>query len=296
MSGLDLRKLTPHLGAEVFGDGVLAAALDDPATATQLRQAFLDHHVLAVRGQDLDREQHKALGRLFGDLHIHPSRRGKNFEGDREIFPVAADENSTLNNGGLWHSDVSCDPIPPLGSILRLVEAPTTGGDTLFANMHLAYETLSGPVRAMLDGLDAVHDQRQDISNYGYEIRAGYDYPRTTHPMVVAHPETGRPLLFANPAFTTHIEGLSARESRSVLHMLHEHVAGSPSIQCRVRWEPGTVVFWDNRCVQHYAVWDYRPERRRGERVTIQARTAPARVGAATSPDIPSTTPPEVSP
>lgn len=276
MPGLDVRPITPHLGAEI-ADIDLGAASSDPDVASQLKRAFGEHHVLVFRGQELTREQHKDLGRIFGELHVHPSRRGPNFTGDREIFPVAADETTTLNNGGLWHSDVSCDPIPPLGSILRLTEAPTIGGDTLFANMHLAYETLSAPIRELIDGLDAVHDQRQDLRNYGYELRAGVDYPTSVHPMVVVHPETGRKLLFVNPAFTTHIDGLTAAESQAILHMLHEHVASSPAVQCRVRWEPGTVVFWDNRCLQHFAVWDYRPQPRRGERVTIAGTTRPSR-------------------
>lgn len=276
MPGLDIRPITPDLGAEVSAID-LATAPEDGAVVGELKQAFLDHHVLVFRDQDIDREQHKALGRVFGELHIHPSRRGAKFTGDREIFPVAADESTTLNNGGLWHSDVSCDPIPPLGSILRLIEAPTRGGDTLFANMHLAYETLSGPIRSLIDELDAVHDQRQDLRNYGYEPRSDVDYPTSVHPMVVAHPETGRKLLFANPAFTTHVADLSTRESTAILQLLHEHVASTPSVQCRVRWEPGTVVFWDNRCLQHFAVWDYRPQPRRGERVTIAGTARPSR-------------------
>lgn len=276
VAGFDIHPITPHLGAEVVGFE-LAEAAANASIASELKQAFLEHHVLVFRDQELSRDQHKDLGRLFGELHIHPSRRGKTFKGDREIFPVAADETTTLNNGGLWHSDVSCDPIPPLGSILRLTEAPTTGGDTLFANMHLAYETLSEPIRELIEDLDAVHDQRQDLHNYGYKLRADVDYPSSVHPLVVVHPETGRKLLFVNPAFTTHIDGLTAPESRAILHMLHEHVASSPAVQCRVRWEPGTVVFWDNRCLQHFAVWDYRPQPRRGERVTVAGTTRPSR-------------------
>lgn len=140
-------------------------------------------------------------------------------------------------------------------------------------------ETLSEPLRRMLDGLTAVHDQRHDLANYGIEPRSGHEYPRQCHPVVVRHPDTGRPLLFVNSAFTTHIEGMSRRESDALLHLLFDHVAASPAIQCRVRWEPGTLVFWDNRCTQHHAVWDYWPDVRSGERVTIAAtdRPAPAR-------------------
>ena len=275
--GLKLEPLTPSIGAEVLGVE-LATDLSDPSVVNEIEKAFLAHHVLVFRDQQLTLEQHKAFGRLFGPLHVHPTQRHADYEGDREIFPVEADETTSLNNGGLWHSDVSCDEMPPLGSMLLLKEAPIHGGDTLFANMHLAYETLSEPIRRMIDGLSAEHDQRQDIGHYGYEPVAGVDYPRHVHPLVVAHPETNRQLLFANPAFTTKIDGLALRESKAILEMLHEHTANSPAIQCRVRWAPGTLTFWDNRCVQHYAVWDYRPQRRIGERVTIASTTLPSRV------------------
>ena len=276
MTTLSLQQLTPSIGAEII-DVDLAGAVDDSSAIAAIAEAFTNHHVLVFRNQTLTRDQHKAFGRRFGPLHVHPSQRATDYEGDREIFPVVADETTVLNNGGLWHSDVSCDEKPPLGSMLLLKEAPSIGGDTLFANMHLAYETLSSPIRAMIDHLDAVHDRRQDLLHYGYEARLGVDYPVHSHPLVVAHPDTGRKLLFANPAFTTRIEGLSAGESTAILAMLYEHVATQPAIQCRVRWEPGTLVFWDNRCVQHYAVWDYRPQRRVGERVTIASSDRPAR-------------------
>ena len=276
MVALDITPLTPSIGAVV--DGIdLATDLADESVETSVKQAFLDHQVLVFRNQDLSRDQHKNFGRRFGPLHIHPSQRHASYEGDREIFPVMADENTVLNNGGLWHSDVSCDEKPPLGSMLLLKEAPASGGDTLFANMYLAYETLSEPIRTLIDGLDAVHDMRQDIRHYDMEPRPGVDYPQTTHPLVVRHPETGRKLLFCNPAFTTHIAGLSKPESKAILEMLYLHTANNPKLHCRVRWEPGTLTFWDNRCVQHYAVWDYRPQRRVGERVTIASTTAPAR-------------------
>ena len=142
--------------------------------------------------------------------------------------------------------------------------------------MHLALETLSPPIQAMLDGLEAVHDQAQDVGRYVEELPAGVDWTRSTHPVVVRHPETGRKLLNVNRAFTTRIEGLSKLESTRLLELLHDHVAGSLAIQCRVQWEPDTLVFWDNRCTQHHAVWDYFPETRIGERVTIAGTARPA--------------------
>ena len=276
MAALDIATLTPSIGAVVHGVD-LAHDLQDPAIEAAVKQAFLDHQVLVFRNQELSREQHKDFGRRFGPLHVHPSQRHDGYDGDREIFPVEADETTVLNNGGLWHSDVSCDAMPPLGSMLLLKEAPASGGDTLFANMYVAYETLSEPIRTMIDGLDAVHDMRQDIRHYDMEPRPGVEYPQTAHPLVVAHPETGRRLLFCNPAFTSHIVGLCKRESKAILEMLFDHTANNPKLHCRVQWEPGTLTFWDNRCVQHYAVWDYRPQLRIGERVTIASTVAPSR-------------------
>ncbi|MGI9614398.1 MAG: TauD/TfdA dioxygenase family protein [Acidimicrobiales bacterium] len=268
MAAAVVEPITPDLGAEL-PDVSLASVVDDVDLFAQVRAALLTHHVLVFRDQELDREQHKAFGRLFGRLHVHPSKRGPDAKGDPEIFSVRADDKTTKNNGGRWHSDVSCDDIPPLGSILHLTEAPARGGDTLFANMHGAYETLSEPIRDLLAGLEARHDGLQDLRWYGYEPEPGFSYPATTHPVVIAHPDTGRPLLFVNEAFTSHLVGLADHESDAILSMLFSHIARTPSLQCRVRWEPGTVVFWDNRSVQHFAVWDYRPQVRRGERVTV---------------------------
>ena len=275
---IDVRPLTAALGAEVRGFDLSEVPGDDAAVA-ELTSLFLDHHVLVFRDQQLDRAAHKAVGELFGELHVHPLNRRDGVE-HPEIFPVSAGPDTVLNNGGLWHSDLSCEVIPPLGSMLLLTESPDRGGDTLFANMHLAYERLSEPIREMLLGLTAVHDQRRDLANYGYEPRPGVDYPRHEHPVVAAHPDTGRPYLFVNPAFTTRICGLRQIESDALLRLLHDHVAGDPTLHCRVRWEPGTLTFWDNRSCQHYAVWDYWPEVRRGERVTICDTLAPTAAAA----------------
>lgn len=266
--------ITPAIGAEIT-DVAVTAAVEDEHLAMSIRSALIEHHVLVIRDQELDREQHKAFGRLFGQLHVHPSKRAPGAKGDPEIFTVKADADTVRNNGGRWHTDVSCDEVPPLGSILHLKEAPPSGGDTLFANMHLAFETLSEPIRTMIASLTAFHDGLQDLRWYGYEPQAGFTYPSASHPMVVAHPETGRPLLYVNEAFTARIEDLNAAESEAVLAMLFDHISRTPAFQCRVRWEPGTLVFWDNRCVQHFAVWDYHPHIRRGERVAICGTEAP---------------------
>ncbi len=278
-NGLDLRPLTPELGAEVHGLD-LRQIIDDAELFDAVGEAFLRHHVLVFRDQRLDRDDHKAIGRRFGPLHVHPSKRMLGAGGDPEVFTVKADDRTVRNNGGRWHMDVSCEETPPLGSMLRLIDLPPHGGDTLFADMHRAFETLSPPIQRLILDLEAVHDGLQDLRWYGFEPTAGRTYPRATHPMVVTHPDTGRPTLFVNEAFTSHIVGLSSPESDAVLRMLFAHISGNPGLHCRVRWEPDTLVFWDNRCLQHFAVFDYAPHPRRGERVTIAETRPPTAVDA----------------
>jgi taurine dioxygenase len=136
--------------------------------------------------------------------------------------------------------------------------------------MYRAYESLSPSMQAYLEGLTAVHDgARPYLGSYGYQPPAGQTYPKNEHPVVTRHPETGKKVLFVNSGFTTHIKGLKPFESRALLDMLFQHIATTPSLTCRVKWEPGTLTFWDNRCTQHHAVWDYHPETRYGERVSI---------------------------
>lgn len=258
--------LTPSLGAEVRG--VDLARIDD-AAASEIRDAFLEHLVLVFRDQALDREQLKRLGRAFGPLQVHPGKAHLGLPGDPEIFEITAKETSRHANGERWHSDLSCEEIPPLGSMLYLNQLPECGGDTLFCNMYAVYDALSKPLQRLLGDLDALHDGRQDLAAYDIELRPDQHYPKSTHPVVVQHPETGRPALFVNPAFTVRIEGLPSDESDALLSLLHRKVETQPRFHCRVRWSPGTLVFWDNRCAQHHAVWDYFPAARRGERVTI---------------------------
>lgn len=279
---MHLTPLTPTIGAEITG---LDIGRDADAAADELRAAFREHLVLVFRGQHLTREQHKAFGRLFGELHVHPSRRsgmaGSAGKGDPEIFTVSAGPESRHANGEAWHSDVSCEEDPPLASILHLTEAPAQGGDTLFMNMTGVFESLSAPLRSLLtggsglaggsgpSGLTARHDGARDLANYGITLRADQHYPSAVHPVVIAHPQTGKPVLFVNDSFTTAIEGLPRWESDMLLHGLYAHAARSVRWQCRVRWQPGTLVMWDNRAVQHHAVWDYFPARRRGDRVSV---------------------------
>ncbi len=264
---MELFKATPHCGAEVRGLD-LAQPLDD-TTRSALERALAEHCVLFFRDQSLTPEAQKALGRRFGKLHLHPAFPDI-LDGHPEIMVIRADENSKRIAGEDWHSDVSCDPEPPLGSILYMQEVPPAGGDTLFASMYAAYEALSAPMQRFLAGLSALHDGESTYRGR-YEGMKASDkpYPSSEHPVVRTHPVSGRQALFVNRIFTKRIMQVSARESDALLEMLFRHIE-TPEFQCRFRWAPGSVAFWDNRCAQHHALWDYYPQRRRGLRVTIQ--------------------------
>ena len=264
---LEFRKVTGHCGAEVHGIDLsqpLGAEVVDV-----LSNALAEHCVLFFRNQSMTPAQQKALGRHFGELHIHPAWP-RLVDGHPEVMEIYADENTRRIAGEDWHSDVSCDREPPLGTILQMLEVPPVGGDTLFANMYAAYESLSAPMRRLLGGMTAIHDGESVYrGRYDGADDEGKTFPRSEHPVGRTHPLSGRKALFVNRLFTTRIVQLSKRESDAVLGFLVEHAA-SPMFQCRFRWRPGSVAFWDNRCAQHYALWDYYPNRRRGLRVTIK--------------------------
>ena len=218
---IEVRKLSPHVGGEIHGVD-LARGLDEP-TFQEVRQALLDSGVIFLRDQRITVEQQKAFGRRFGELHVHPAAPGL-VEGHPEILVIHADETSKHVAGENWHSDVSCDPEPPMGSILHMHELPPVGGDTLFASMYAAYETLSAEMQRFVCGLTAVHDGEHVYrGRYGYDDR-GRAFPRAEHPVIRTHPETGRRALFVNRGFTTRIVELRRAESDAVLEMLYRHV------------------------------------------------------------------------
>jgi taurine dioxygenase len=263
---LEIRKSTPSIGAEVFG-----LDLSQPLSDRQFQEvhdALMENLVLFFRDQKLTVEQHKAFGSRFGKLHVHPAAPGL-IPNHPEVFVIKADEKSTQVAGEDWHSDVSCDLEPPMGSILYLTQAPPDGGgDTLFANMYQAYETLSEPVKKLLAGLTAIHaGERYYRGRYGIDD-AGKTYPSSEHPVVRTHPVTGRKGLFVNRMFTMRIAGLKKIESDAILEMLYRHIE-TPEFCVRFRWRSDSVAFWDNRCTQHQALWDYFPHKRYGHRVTI---------------------------
>lgn len=265
--------LTPNLGAEI-SDVDLANL--NKASIEQINTLFLKHHVLVFRDQNLSRDQHKDFGRLFGALQTHPAKTNLGVAGDPEIFDINISAKTKVANGEGWHTDLSCEPIPPKCSALYITEIPVSGGgDTLFANMAEAYRSLSRPIQEMLIGLTAYHSGRRDLRAYGVELKSEQTYPEANHPVVIEHPETGDPILFINEAFTEQINELSPRESSYILDMLYRHIETNTRFHCRVRWQEKTLVLWDNRAVHHHAVWDYYPETRRGERVTSRSEQAP---------------------
>ena len=257
--------LTPTIGAEISGADLRQE--QDDATIAEIRVALLKHKVIFFRDQDITAEQHIAFARRFGDLEIHPATPKD--QPNREVLHIAHGPQSR-GSENFWHSDVTWRAEPSLGSILRAVEVPDVGGDTLFADMAAAFRGLSPAMQAWLRGLNAVHDIARvfakRLGKTAEELHA--QYPPQTHPVVRTHPETGEQALYVNIAFTSHVEGLSKTESDWLLQHLYAQ-AEVQERQCRFKWRPGSITFWDNRAAQHYAASDYFPAVRRMERVTI---------------------------
>jgi taurine dioxygenase len=276
-----VEKLTPIIGGEVHGVD-LSRPLDE-RTFKEVHAALTENQVIFFRDQRLTVEQHKAFGRLFGELAVHPAAP-QLVDGHPEILVIHADEKSKHVAGEEWHTDVSCDPGPPLGSILYMHELPPVGGDTLFASMYAAYEALSEPMKRFLEPLTAMHEGEHVYrGRYGID-EAGKVYPKAEHPVIRTHPVSGRRALYVNRGFTTKIVQLERPESDALLSYLYRHVE-VPEFQCRFRWQVNSVAFWDNRCVQHHAMWDYFPQRRHGHRVTIKGDKPFYRHGGPMAPD-----------
>ena len=262
---ITVTKVNPAVGATI--SGVDLSQPMSPEVFEEVHRALMENVVIFFRDQHMSVEQHIAFGRLFGDLDVHPA--AANATGHEEILVIAADENSARANGEAWHSDVSCEAEPPMGSILYIMQCPPAGGDTLFSSMYAAYEALSENMKAYLEGLVAVHDGEHVYRGLYNNVADKPVYPRSKHPVVRTHPVTGKKCLFVNRAFTTHIVGLPRDESDAILNFLYNHME-HPNFQVRFQWEENSVAFWDNRCAQHRAVWDYWPHRRYGHRVTVK--------------------------
>ena len=266
--GLRVEPLTPTIGAEIHGVD-LGRTLGD-AQIKAIRRALLEHLVVFFRDQPLNPRGLEAFGRRFGEPHVHFAEPD-GVDGVKGILRVHADADSTFNNGGGWHSDASFDEEPPMGSILHLHTAPEMGGDTLFANMHAAYDALSDPMKTFLDGLTARHDSGPRFRSHQMtadDLRGG-TFNAATHPVVRTHPETGKKAVYVSPYyFTTHIVELEPAESEALLAFLSRHI-NQPRFHCRFRWALDSVAFWDNRAAQHQALWDYFPATRTGNRYTV---------------------------
>jgi taurine dioxygenase len=263
---IEVRKTTPTIGAEIFGVD-LSRQLSN-RQFDEIHRALMENLVIFFRDQQLTVEQQKAFGARFGKLHVHPNAP-KGLPDHPEILVIKADENSKRVAGESWHSDVSCDEEPPMGSILYIQEIPPDGGgDTMFANMYEAYESLSEPLRKMLDGLTAIHDSWKAHSDRKPGEGSDMQFPRFEHPVVRVHPVTGRKLLFVDRGFTTRIVQLRRAESDALLSFLFQHIE-TPKLSCRFKWQKNSIAFWDNRSAQHQAIFDYWPHRRYGHRVTI---------------------------
>ena len=273
MGGITVTKVAGALGAEIGGVD-LSAALDD-ATIAAIRAAFVEHQVIFFPDQTLTPDQQLAFGRRFGPLNIHPYVAG--MDGYPEVMEVIKEPGDRINFGGGWHSDMSFLEVPAIGSILYAVALPDWGGDTLFASQAAAFEALSPGLKATLEGLNAIHSAEREYAPTGPSAQKRESMKiadaegmagRFSHPMVKVHPETGRKALYVNPAFTMQIDGWSRRESKPLLDFLFQH-SKQEAFTCRLRWRPGTVAFWDNRSVWHYALNDYPGQRRHMRRVTV---------------------------
>ncbi|MFT7653269.1 MAG: taurine dioxygenase [Limisphaerales bacterium] len=268
---MQFEPLTPNIGAEVVGVD-MAQTMSADQTA-ELRAGLVEHKVLFFRDQTVTQAEHVAFARHFGDLEVHPFT--ENLADFPEVIRLHNDAENKPGATAYWHSDVTWREEPSLGSILLCRTCPPTGGDTLFANMEIAYELLADSVKQKIDGMFAVHDfeafRKNMIKNGATdeEIETfNQKYPLVRHPVVRTHPESGRKSLYVNCIFTQYIEGMERSESDALLQQLYRQ-AWIPHVQCRFKWQANSVAFWDNRAAQHHAVGDYFPHSRTMERVTV---------------------------
>ena len=266
----EVNRLSPTIGGELLGVDLredLTAEIKD-----LIYEALLVYKVIFFRDQELTTDQHIQFSKNFGDLEVHPFAPFK--EGYPEVLKITHNEKSP-GRENLWHSDVTWRKEPSLGSVLRMLEKPENGGDTLFSDMYAAYDDLSDEVKQELEGAVAVHDFvgfRKRLIKEGKspkEIEAfNKKFPMPEHPVFRTHPDTGKKVIYVNRAFTQYIKGWEEDKSKDMLDFLYSR-ASTPEYQCRFAWENNSIAFWDNRACQHYANSDYWPQIRRVERVTI---------------------------
>ncbi len=276
---IEVKPIAGALGAEI--DGVDLSETPDEATFSEIRQALHDNLVIFFRDQHLTPAQHLAFARCFGEIETH--RYAKGLDSHPEVLPVVKEaDDGAANFGGIWHSDVSFHEEPPMGQILYALEVPKAGGDTIFVNMHRAYDALSDGMKMLLADLKAIHTgersygasdsqvtRRQDQFSRSMNVNVKEDADaEVAHPVVRTHAETHRKSLFVSAISMQRFEGMTHEESRPLLDFLTAH-ARRPEFTCRFNWRNKSVAFWDNRCTQHYALNDYHGQRRVMHRVTI---------------------------
>jgi len=268
---IEITRLGRNLSAEI-GNLDLSQPLTDSEFAL-VHRAFLENEVLVLRAQDITAHDQLAFGRLFGELSVHPF--SPTLDGIPELIILDNHRDNPPHLTDRWHSDETFRESPPMATILRSTITPRLGGDTMFASMTAAFEGLNDEMQRLVSGLEGVFDFKPFRTLFGDDpdskkrLREIEDkYPIRTHPVVRVHPESGRKSIFVNPQFTIGIKGMKDSESAALLTMLFD-LAKVPEYQFRLHWEPNTMVMWDNRCVLHYAIHDYYPQRRRMERVTI---------------------------
>ncbi len=265
-AGFSVEPQSPTIGA--FIRGLDLRESQSEAVISGISKALTQWKVLFFRDQFLTEAQHIQFADRFGELEIHPLTPSE--QENPEILRITHDRDSR-GTENFWHSDVTWRPEPSLGSILRAVEVPETGGDTLWADMETAYMELPDTVKERVDSLQAEHNF---LRAFGPSIpeekhdRIREKHPVQYHPVIRTHPDSGRKSIYVNIAFTDRIMGVEKEESDYLLDAL-QSTAGRPEYQVRLKWQPGTIAFWDNRSSQHYAVSDYWPQRRVMERVTV---------------------------
>ena len=271
---IDVQPLSGAIGAELIGLDL--RQLPSAEVIAEVRRAYLEYLVVFIRDQNLEPQQYVAFARQFGELDPHHVLRG--MEAEPDILEIIREPTDQYIFAPGWHADVTWQQEPVLGAMLYGVELPARGGDTLFANQYLAYETLSPGMRATLDGLNAVHSSARtygedaEKSTHVHLMKLGREEAtkgRGIHPIVRTHPETGRKSLFVNLGYTVALEGMSEQESKPILDFLFQH-STRPEFSCRFQWSPGAIAFWDNRCSIHCPVDDYFGQRRRTWRITLR--------------------------
>jgi taurine dioxygenase len=270
-ANLTVQPLCAAIGAQI--DGVDLSQPIDEATVVAIRQAWLEHLVIFFRDQQITPQQQLDFARRIGEPMAYPFIKG--LPDQPFITPVVKLEHETKNFGGIWHSDTTYLSSPPMATLLLARELPQSGGDTLFANMYLAYESLSSGMRKLLDGLVGISSSlKADASSTREDMRstaARDDAPealQAEHRVVRVHPETGRKALYVNVGHTVRFKDMTEQESRPILELLFEHLQ-RPEFCCRFVWSVGAMTLWDNRCAQHYPVNDYHGSRRVMHRITL---------------------------